>query len=731
MRAYKKLIVSSILVFSLILGCFFKSNSVSVGALPSEQTEEEYSLIASSENLKMFANLENGLFYIENLSDGSKWYSVPENFYNIKISDSIYANAYSQLVIDFVYSENLQTATEFESANSYYECFLNEGISVDKLSDGIKVTYDFVDLEIQIPVSYVLEKGTFKAIIEYSKIKEGKTAKLINISLLPSFLSGTANESGYLVIPDGCGAIVNFNNGVKAKYEKQIYGEEPDTEVITKAYEGKNISMPFFGAVKNNSALLAIIEKSAECSAVCASTVNESSALNSVNSKIYYRKNSQAKMFEDTFAYRVTVNKWIKYAYDKTYTARYEFLSGADAGYIGIAKAYRDYLFKSGDLKKNASNPKFNLDIYNSVRETATFLGFSYSRNKTLTTFEETEKIISDLKEKGVKDIELRLLGWNKNGLTNSSLSVSAKTNKKAGSLKQLEALETFAQENGVSISKNVDFTFHKKGSGKSIKTAFNKYISVYDFLPSVYTKIEDTKLNIAKSSATKELALKYLKKIKDDDSGVSISALGNFCYTDFSNNASVTRGEHIKIAQSVLSEYKKSGKKITLDCANAYAFKYADRIINVPVSSSACKLFDSDVPLYQTVLQGYVNLTGESVMNSDDYRLNYLNCVANGYELKFSGIYASDTELQNTEIKNFYSCNYKRWIDDAAKMYEEYMPIVNSVYNQRVADYSENNDVIKTVYENGTTVIVNMSENESSDFGVTVPAFSCKLLKG
>ena len=224
---------------------------------------------------------------------------------------------------------------------------------------------------------------------------------------------------------------------------------------------------------------------------------------------------------------------------------------------------------------------------------------------------------------------------------------------------------------------------------------------------------------------------MKYLKEIKDDDSGVSISALGNFCYTDFSNNASVTRGEHIKIAQSVLSEYKKSGKKITLDCANAYAFKYADRIINAPVSSSACKLFDSDVPLYQTVLQGYVNLTGESVMNSDDYRLNYLNCVANGYELKFSGIYASDTELQNTEIKNFYSCNYKRWIDDAAKMYEEYMPIVNSVYNQRVADYSENNDVIKTVYENGTTVIVNMSENESSDFGVTVPAFSCKLLKG
>lgn len=731
MKAYKKLIISSILVFALILSCFFTGCTFSAGALSPNQSGEGYELIASSANLKLYANIENGLFYIENLSDGSKWYSIPENFEEINISDSIYANAYSQMTIDFVYSENLQTATEFESANSYYECFLNNGITVEKLSDGIKVTYDFVDLEIQIPVSYVLENGTFKAIIEYSKIKEGKTAKLINISLLPSFLSGTSQENGYLVIPDGSGAIVNFNNGVKTKYEKQIYGEEPDTEVITDAYEDKNISMPFFGAVKNNSALLAVIEKSAECSAVCASTVNESSALNSVNSKIYYRKNSQAKMFEDTFAYRITVNKWIKYAYDKTYTARYEFLSGDQADYIGIAKAYRDYLFKSGDLKENTSEPKFNLDVYNSVRESATFLGFSYNRNKTLTTFNETEKIISDLKEKGISDVEIRLLGWSKKGLTNNTLSVSTKTNKKAGSLKQLEALEAFAQKNGVSISKNVDFTFHKKGSGKSIKTAFNKYISVYDFLPSVYTRIEDTKLNIAKSSVTKESALKYLKEIKDDGTGVSISALGNFCYTDFSDNAAVTRGEHIKIAQSVLSEYKKSGKKITLDCANAYAFKYADRIINAPVSSSACKLFDSDVPLYQIVLHGYVNLAGSSVMNSEDYRLDYLNCIANGYELKFSGIYASDTELQNTEIKNFYSCNYKRWIDDAAKMYEEYMPIVKSVYNQRVIDYSEKGNVVKTVYENGTTVIVNLSENDSSDFGVTVPALSCKLLKG
>ena len=56
------------------------------------------------------------------------------------------------------------------------------------------------------------------------------------------------------------------------------------------------------------------------------------------------------------------------------------------------------------------------------------------------------------------------------------------------------------------------------------------------------------------------------MKKIKDDDSGVSISALGNLCYTDFSNNASVTRGEQIKIAQSILSKYKKSGKKITFE---------------------------------------------------------------------------------------------------------------------------------------------------------------------
>lgn len=731
MKAFKKSLISLVLVLAFFAQFVFVGNTFSVGAQPSVQTEDAYTLVAENGNLKMFANMKNGLFFIENLSDGSKWYSIPENFKDVKISDAVYANAYSQMIIDFIYSENLQTATEFESACSYYECFSNGGISVEKLTNGVKVTYNFVDLEISVPVIYTLEDNAFKVAVDYSQIKEGETAKLINISVLPSFGAGLESENGYLVIPDGSGAIANFNNGDKTKYEKQIYGEEPDAEVIKNAFDSKNINMPFFGIVKNGAAMLGIIEDSAESTAICASSANESSVLNTVSSKLYYRKNSQAKMFEDTFAYRITVNKWIKYVYDKAFTVRYEFLSGDSADYTGIAKAYRDYLVEIGDLKDNISEPKFNLDIYNSVSETATFLGFFYKRNKVLTTFEQTEKMIYALKENGISDLEIRLLGWSKNGLTNATPSASAKINKKLGSQKDLRALEDFADKNGATISKNIDFTFHKKGkSSKSIKTAFNKYISVYDFLPSVYTKIEDTKLNIAKASVAEELAQKYLKQIKDDASGVSISALGNFCYTDFSDKASVTRGEQIATVENVLSEYKKSGKKITLDCANTYAFKYADRIINAPVSSSACKLFDSDVPLYQIVLHGYVNLAGDSVMNSADYRLNYLNCVANGYELKFSGIYKSDTQLESTEIKNLYSCNYKRWLDTAAKMNEEYMPILKSVYNQKISEYSENGNIVKTVYENGTTVMVNLSENDFYQGEITVPALSYRVTK-
>lgn len=192
----------------------------------------------------------------------------------------------------------------------------------------------------------------------------------------------------------------------------------------------------------------------------------------------------------------------------------------------------------------------------------------------------------------------------------------------------------------------------------------------------------------------------------------ISLSTIGQLTYSDFSNKNSFNRAGLPDIYDEILSEYRKAGITTAFTNANAYTFAYADRVFEAPVQSSGFDSFDYDVPFYQMVLHGKVNMTSPAIIQSANPLSVYLKSVEYGMELLYNGIYADSSALTGTAFDYLYSSDYGLWIDDAAEKYAEYSPLQKLIYNSEIISNTKIAEgVKKTVYQNGVTVYVNYND--------------------
>ena len=87
---------------------------------------------------------------------------------------------------------------------------------------------------------------------------------------------------------------------------------------------------------------------------------------------------------------------------------------------------------------------------------------------------------------------------------------------------------------------------------------------------------------------------------------------------------------------------------------------------------------------------------------------------------------------MKGTRYDHLYGTQYSLWADQAAKLYADYQPLLQQVYDQVIVDHTElATDVMQTVYENGVTVVVNYSDTDFVIDDVTVCAGSFAVLEG
>ena len=132
-----------------------------------------------------------------------------------------------------------------------------------------------------ITLRYTLDERSLILNVPFDKIAYRLSFPVTQLSLLPYFGAGGKDDKGYMLVPDGGGALIYFNNGKQNQiaYNNNVYGWDeamPRTAVIN----DNKAPFPAFGIQKNGNALLCVIEEGSSYGGIRADVSGRNSSWN-------------------------------------------------------------------------------------------------------------------------------------------------------------------------------------------------------------------------------------------------------------------------------------------------------------------------------------------------------------------------------------------------------------------------------------------------------------------
>lgn len=694
-----------------------------------------------SKSLGFYIETNTGKFAIVNKENGAIWYSNPTDLDENKTDKGLTrTNIQSQLLMEYVNVLDINKNAFSSVTNSYSMCNSSYGntggITVSERKDGsIKVLYDFGSMGIKIPLIYALKDDAFEASVDFKNIDEGDDNRIVNLTFLPYFGAEGPNNDGYLFVPDGCGAVAEFNSGIipYANYNKTIYGGDNANSADTLVTREEQIRFPVFGTVvEGKGAMMGTIVSGDGSAKIGVKVNNARNYYNVINTEIAYRICAEG---QGIFASKVNGEKRIltltdaPYALDK-YTVRYNFLSGEDASYAGMAKTYREYLIKEKGLKKNVSEPSLALEIYGALETQENFLGINYMKDQKLTSFSDAKSILTQLTKAGVDNVSLQYIGWNNDGVYNRQYPTAAKPLSSLGGKKQFNSLVDYMNKNKVEYYFATDLvTFSDNTMGITAKKNSTKTTNGDDakqFEYSIVTYQKNREIDPWYLLRPQDLTAKSQKFFKSYSklgvNSIALSEIGNQIYSDFANDGGIFRSKSIEYFEEFVKGVDID--KIAIDGGNSYVVPYVTRVFNAPMTSSQYDIFTYDVPFFQMVLHGYVNYTTCPVVQSVDRDVTFLKSLETGADLLYTCIGDDAFTIRETRLAKIYSSKISIWKDGAAEYYKKNNAVNSKIWDQTITEHAcVGEDLFKTVYSNGVTVYVNYSDKEQTVDGVTVKA--------
>ncbi len=310
-----------------------------------EQEEPEdinYELVASNSNLEMY--FDSTLCYVKivDKKTGNEWVSSPDYSHTLDGGTGTKNNLGSLRTYSYFDSSD-NTATK----NIRSQSVNNGNFKVDEIENGLKITFTTTE-QFVIPVEIKLEEDSLSASIVVNEITEPEDSenRISQISLMPYFGAVGPAEEGYAVVPDGSGAIIEFNQTGAGSYtySQRIYGRDFGQELKSQSSVTQDARLPVFGINKNGAGMIAIIDESPASANVNCNIVGESNRVNNAYFTYIHRTYDTVYINEASWnqnASRVIDEDPITPA---RFEVKYYFLDDDASDYVGMANRYQQYL---------------------------------------------------------------------------------------------------------------------------------------------------------------------------------------------------------------------------------------------------------------------------------------------------------------------------------------------------------------------------------------------------
>ena len=621
----------------------------------------------------------------------------------------------------------------FKLAGYTYDDFFEDSERYTVSSANVKPAFS-------LTVRYILDGKSLLVNVPLDKIAYRPIYPIRELVLLPFMGSGNVDDDGYMLVPDGSGALIYFNNGKQNQipYNIGVYGwdEAMPRDVVV---SDNKAPFPAFGIHKNGSALLCIIEEGSAYAGVRADV----SGRNSSENRVYpffemvhgAIMNISGRSERAVYQYEATLPE------GENITLRYT--PCADPGYMGMASEYRSWLFERYPelaSRRTAGNVPIAVEIVGAVNKTQHRLGLPMDLPLKLTSYTETEKMINDFAGFGWKNVQVKLNGWF-NRSVDHAVPTKIKLIDTLGSRRDFTKIVNAAEKNNFTLYPEVDFLHMrdvKTFGGFSLYSDAARYVTrdrVQHYPFSFIWFGERKQWGKLNYLSRPESMFRMIDNFTDKAAkmglhNIAFRNMGSKLSGDYNERRFVSREAAMKMRQQYLAGMKQSGAEIMLNTGFDYSVPWASVITDMMIDDQYFGITDTAVPFFQIVLHGYVPYTGRAINLAEDYTKNLLKSVECGAGLYFSFMTEETAVLQETKFRQFYANEYHKWVNDADKLYKQFEKDFSRLYGQTITNHLIlSPGVTITEYEDGTRVAVNTSDTAWNYSGRNIDADSYIVL--
>ncbi|PYI57492.1 DUF5696 domain-containing protein [Paenibacillus flagellatus] len=676
-----------------------------------------YAKVAETSRLALYADPVTSNIAVKDAATGAVWMSASDAPGD-KLGGSQLLKDGAKAAFNVTFADTGRPIHELIRTNSVANA---PKTAMERIPGGVRFAYEYAAYGVGFAIDYTLDGDKLRVAVPDASVRETGRVVLVSLEPLPNFGAGTDEDDGYVLYPDGSGAITTFKPShptYTKPYSARVYG--PD-DGVTAGREGEeNAYLPVFGVRKNGAAFVAYMTGGEYDANVNFYPSGYVVNLNRVSAEWTFRRSFSAAIRKDQSVLNVERERS-----GSDFALDYVFLQPGRTEYADMAAAYRSYLLDSGKLvrriRPGAPLP-LALDLFMGVKEERVLR----DRLVKATDFAQAKRMLERLQSAGVRSMSVVARGWMADGYGIVPDRFGA--SKELGGVAGLRELSAFARDNGHDLFLSVNLLDARSGNPgfseqrDSVK-APNRLPVTNDFGTRFL-------MNAAQAYARFEADGGELAGY---GAGVEFARLGETVVNDYNDRARLTRGQSAERWMALIDKARSMSGKTAVRGGNGYAFRAADRLSGIPMRSSGYVYTDESVPFVQLVLHGYVPYSDDIPHNLHyDAKEHVLKWVEYGGMPYFELTAIGPEPLRYTRYNELFSSAFDEWEPEVVRLYKELQTKLGDVWAQPMTGHRRLAEgVYETVYESGVRTVVNYGKTAYRSGDIAVGPQSYEVFRG
>lgn len=565
-------------------------------------------------------------------------------------------------------------------------------------------------------INIILQSNGFSVQFDPSTVQETNDQyRLLGLQFFPYF--GSAREDvypGYVVIPDGVGALVRTNQRFDKTYQSDYFGSDLGYLRTSIA----DLSLPIYGMIHqvDRIGFYHEIVEGAEHATLLANFWGRNTRYHRITNRYNVRRIFRNIINRAGDGQDVLPEEMVMQPYEGTY----QLLKNDQASYVGIAQSYQANLEARQSIR-SLEPTQTPMQVAMIIHEQEpTFFGTS---RLTMTSMDDVQTIRDRLMEDGIEEQVLVLKGWSDDGLAyrqpyyfnlpdrQGLIDVMEDVNADGQHVYlEQDYLVSSELSSRVQFNRDVARNYSKLKMSYRLNRLDNQPINEYYLYPSI---------------AEQKLA-NDLDAIQDlGATGFAFPSLGNTLYSYYDDDR-FNRTETLNTVTSMAASLSANA----MQRPSAYMFPHLNHYLDMPITNSQLDLFTDLVPLVPYVLKGYIptftpylnfNALGkERLLQMIDFAVNPSYLLTE----------KPSSELRYTYSNKYFTTAYEDFQDDIRDVYAYIASALDPILGAKVLNRSIiQTGVSRVDYDNGVTLYINYRSTPVTVDEITISALDYEVV--